>query len=281
MNTAIEQWKSHVEAHHAQSLRAQERWSAPPDDFWRPYATHFRADPRRTDDPMLNRLAQEVSPDATVLDVGGGAGRFALPLALHCRHVTVVEPSESMLEELRLGAREAGIGNLSVVQGTWEEVEIESADVVLCVHVLYGIADVATFIRKLDSHARERVVLPMFTHSPQSGLSSLWKYVHGEERVDLPALPELIPVLWEMEIYPDLEMMETGGVQTFENRQAAVEQLRRRLYVSPGSEQDGRLHTAVDELLVETADSLEVRGAKPRRLGLIAWRPERASESPA
>ena len=159
-----------METHHAQSLRAQEGFT-PSDDFWRPFASAFRADPRRTDDPTLDRVAREVDRDKTLLDVGGGAGRFALPLALHCRHVTVVEPSESIVGEFRDGARDAGIDNLSVTQGSWEEAHVEPADVVLCSHVVYGIADVAPFVRKLGSHARERVLMLVFMDSPQSALS--------------------------------------------------------------------------------------------------------------
>ena len=270
--SAAEHWKSRVETHHTQSIRVQDR-SALSGDFWRPYASAFRADPHRTDDPVLNRLAGEVTPGTTLLDVGGGAGRLALPLALRCRHVTVVEPSESMVAELRDGSLEAGIDNLTVVQGHWEEVEAGPADIVLCAHVVYGVADIAPFIRKLESHARERVLLLMFMDSPQSWLSPLWEVVHQERRVDLPALPELVGVLWEIGVYPDLKMIETGGSQRFESREGAIDQIRQRLYVDPGTEQDQRLRTALDELLEETPDGLMVRGTRPRREGLISWRP--------
>jgi len=49
-------------------------------DRWEPFSSFFKADPRRTDDVEVNRLVQEVTPATTLLDVGAGAGRFALPL---------------------------------------------------------------------------------------------------------------------------------------------------------------------------------------------------------
>ncbi|MYA49655.1 MAG: hypothetical protein F4Y25_02765 [Chloroflexi bacterium] len=42
-------------------------------------------DPYRTDDAVLNGLYSILGTDADVLDVGGGAGRYALPLAARAR----------------------------------------------------------------------------------------------------------------------------------------------------------------------------------------------------
>ena len=76
--SAVEYWKNKVQCHHEQSTRAQgESWSS--EDFWRPFASAFRADPRRTDDPTVNRLARQVDLNSTILDVGGGAGRCWQP----------------------------------------------------------------------------------------------------------------------------------------------------------------------------------------------------------
>ena len=100
-------------------------------DRWEPFASFFKADPHRTDDVEVNRLAQEVTPATTLLDVGAGAGRLALPLALRCKHVTVVEPSPSMGETLRHLAAEAGIENITFVASPWHEAEVEPADVML------------------------------------------------------------------------------------------------------------------------------------------------------
>ena len=65
-------------------------------------------DPYRTDDAVLNALYAVLGKDADVLDVGGGAGRYALPLATRSRHVTVVEPSEDSVDLLKERAAEAG-----------------------------------------------------------------------------------------------------------------------------------------------------------------------------
>ncbi len=275
MTSAIDSWKHQVETHHAQSeaVQAKAQWSSA--DFWRPYAQYFRQDPGRTDDPVIDKILSKISPTSTVLDVGGGAGRIALPLALKASHVTVAEPSESMIEQLQEEAQQSGITNVSVVQSLWEEARTAPADVVICAHVLYGVADAEPFIRKLAEHAKQQVMILCFTRAPISRLSPFWLPVHGEERIDMPGLSELMPLLWEMGIYPDVEMFEPSPQQTFESHEHAHDQLLNRLYVKPNTEQDDRLKKAIQDLLIETSDGLAIRDVEPGRQGLIIWSPER------
>lgn len=244
------------------------------DDFWRPYARFFRMDPRRRGDVVLDALLDMVEPGMTALDVGGGAGRLALPLALRCRHVEVVEPSGSMAAELRAAADEAGIGNYSVVRSAWEAADVEPADLALCAHVLYGVADIEPFIRKLEAHVRSLVVVLAFMESPMTRVSVFWEAVHGERRVDMPALPELMGALWEMGIRADLRMMPPAPPDMFEDMETALGQLRNRLYVRAGTTQDGRLRDAMGELLVAADEGVAVRGVRDTQQGYIFWRPE-------
>ncbi|MSQ26263.1 MAG: hypothetical protein EXR49_08395 [Dehalococcoidia bacterium] len=90
-------------------------------DSWAgPRARLFREDPRCALDSNLAALAAYVRPGDTVIDVGGGAGRLGLPLALRCRKVINVEPSAGMVEQFTILAHEAGIANARVVPaGGW------------------------------------------------------------------------------------------------------------------------------------------------------------------
>ena len=154
---AIEVWKQRVAAHHAQSHKVRSALGVARQDRWEPFSPFFKADPHRTDDAEVNCLAQEVTPTTTLLDVGAGAGRFALPLALRCKQVTVVEPSPSMGETLRHLAAEAGITNVTMIARPWEDAEVEPVDVVLSAHVIYLIEDIGPFVAKLAAHARQKV----------------------------------------------------------------------------------------------------------------------------
>src|SRR2546423_1492368 len=77
-----------------------------------------------------------------VLDVGGGTGGFAVPIAELGHRVTVVDPSPDALAALERRAAEAGVPKeaLRAVQGDLagllEQVEAGSVDLVLCHGVL-------------------------------------------------------------------------------------------------------------------------------------------------
>ncbi|MDP6607066.1 MAG: methyltransferase domain-containing protein [Dehalococcoidia bacterium] len=64
-------------------------------------------------------LAELASPDDVWLDIGAGAGRVAVDLALHVREVRAVDPSAGMTKRLRRSAAESvaesGRDNITVL----------------------------------------------------------------------------------------------------------------------------------------------------------------------
>jgi 2-polyprenyl-3-methyl-5-hydroxy-6-metoxy-1,4-benzoquinol methylase len=273
MKSATTAWTERIEAHHEQTHRA--RGDQPEHaDMWSTLADNFRADPRRTDDPVVNFLLPFTGPDKTVLDVGGGAGRYALPLALRSSHVTVVEPSPSMTSALTDAANAAVIENVTAVPATWEDAEVEPADVVLCANVVYGVADIGPFVQQLNDHARDLVAIIAYMDAPSSMMSPLWEAVHGEERINLPAAPELLLVLWELGIFPNLQVLPPGAPRAAPSMEIAIQFARVFLYVQTGTEADGRLMKAAEELAVETPDGITLRQAQTRPQAVLWWRPD-------
>ena len=84
-----------------------------------PVAQRFRADPYRQLDANLAVLASYTRPEDVLLDVGGGAGRVALPQALRCREVVVVDASPAAGAEFTAAAAAAGIANARFVHANW------------------------------------------------------------------------------------------------------------------------------------------------------------------
>ena len=269
--SAIQAWRDRVRTHHAQSESVMDE-SMLGGDFWKNLAPMFRADPYRTDDDALNALLDITPEGASILDVGGGAGRFAIPLALRRgASVTVVDPSPSMLEQLDQAAAESHAANVAGVHSEWESARVQPADIVLCSHVVYGVAHIRPFIRKLHDHARRRVVMVSFVDSPQAGVAPLWQPVYGEPRVNLPALPELANVLWQMEIYPNIQMLPPTGPHTFESAEAATDEVRGRLFIGDNPDRLHRLRASIQDYLEAAPDGYRIKGARPVRQGIVCW----------
>ena len=97
MMTATETYAALIDAAHAQRARLHGE-EAPGTRWDHEVAQRFRHDPHRNLDANLDIIAAYVEPQDVLIDVGGGAGRICLPMALRCREGIVVDMSEAMGE---------------------------------------------------------------------------------------------------------------------------------------------------------------------------------------
>ena len=267
---AVDRWHSQVRRHHSQSIAAQQNFD-PNQDFWEGMAQNFKYAPFRKVDPVIDRLEQEFAECRTLVDIGGGAGRLALPLSLSRAAVTVVDSSKSMLLELQDSCEEAKIENVSSVFGLWEDAVIDIHEGALCSHVTYGIENIGKFLENVNQYASKRVVIIAFMKSPQAHLESLWREVHEEERVHLPGVPELMDVLWQLGIAPELNIIEHLGPHIYGSEKDAISDLRRRLYVNQGTRKDEILRRVLKSDLKPTEQGMELANSDGRISCLISW----------
>jgi S-adenosylmethionine-dependent methyltransferase len=92
-----------------------------------------------------------------IIDVGGGTGGFAVPLATLGHQVTVVDPSPDALASLERRAREEGVQVRAVqgdAAGLLDVVAPDSADLILCHGVLEHVDDVAPALSSLATALR-------------------------------------------------------------------------------------------------------------------------------
>ena len=270
--SAVEHWRQMILREHAQTDRIR---GPRPTDHWTQLARNFKDDPHRTGDEMVDELRARIKPGETLIDVGAGGGRLALPLSLNCDWVYAVEPSPSMCDVLRETAEEAGIENVSVTQATWEDASVETADVVLSSHVVYVVQEIEPFIRKQEAHARRLVLAVVFQSPPQAPMGGLWEQVHREERLRLPSLPELLPVLDELGIRARVTELQPRPVQSFDSFEDVRDSLTRRLYVKPGTAEEARLQRALEDSLEEVDGAWRIKGSQPIRPCIVEWEPSR------
>jgi SAM-dependent methyltransferase len=179
-------------------------------DYWERRAGRFHARTRERGerDPLFVRLRAAVRPDDTVLDVGAGTGRFALPQAPHVREVLAVEPTPAMRERLATEAAQRGVANLTVVPARWQDAPQLAADVVLCAHVLYPLPDAAAFLARLDATTRRECFVYLRERHPDEWSSPAWERWHGEPRRLGPVASDALAVLRELGIPAEVEWVE-------------------------------------------------------------------------
>lgn len=268
-------WAARVRANREQAERLRE--TQPGGDFYAPVSALFVADPHRTDEPALAHLQAMTDPDETWLDIGAGAGRYALPLALAAKSVIAVEPSAGMRKGLRAGLAEHGIGNVRVVAGAWPESlgrlgHLPAADVSLIAHVGYDIEPIGPFLDAMEAATRRQCVAVLTDRSPASAADPFWPLVHDEERIALPALPELLEVLHARGRRTEVIRMERPP-RTFDSVDALTAFLRRQLFIAEGSAKDARFRAALPDRITERDGAWTLVDRPAGSIGIVTWGP--------
>jgi SAM-dependent methyltransferase len=270
LELVLSAWAALVAADKAQVEALPDR--PRPEDFYAPVAEQFRADPRRSNEPVLEHLRSLIRPEDSWLDLGAGGGRYALPIALMARRVYAVEPSSGMREVLRSGMAQFGIDNIEVIDERWPGPSAcPVADVGLISHVAYDIADIGPFLDQFEAHASGLCIAVLFERAPVSEFAPLWGPVHGQDRALLPGLRELVTLLFAKGRVPEIKLFDVRR-PAFESLEALHRAARRPTWVREGSDQDARLRLAVEALAVKVEGGFALSD-RPRSLGVVSWHP--------
>ncbi len=235
-SSASERWRALVEARIAAVEAAGPERTRFGPAFWDARAHHWAT--RMTDfeqhNPFVSRLHEVIGPRTTLVDVGAGAGRFALPLATVAREVIAVDSSRGMLDLLDEEAQRRGLNNVRTVHGAWQEVVDVEGDVVVCAYVLPLVADAARFLARLDAAARQRVFIYIAAVTSDLLLDPLWRHVHGRPRPPAPSFVDAVSLLHELGIDPQVEIVPAPAFGNFASLEQAVDDYAELLRLGNG-----------------------------------------------
>ncbi len=274
-------WGVRVRAHHEQTARLRETPEG--GDFYAPVSRLFIADPRRTDDEVLHHLLPLAQPDDAWLDIGAGAGRYALPLALHVREVIALDPSAGMLAALREQAAEHEIRNVVTVEARWPVEPADpahpaagpapTADAALIANLGYDVEAIGPFLDAMEGAAGRLCVAILADRQPSAPAHAFWPPVHGEERAELPALDAFLDLLRARGRIPR-EARVPRPVRGFPAREELAGWLRNQLFLEPGGPKDALLERELDRRIVEHADgTFGLTSQVAMATGIVSWEP--------
>ncbi|HET7530656.1 MAG TPA: methyltransferase domain-containing protein [Mycobacteriales bacterium] len=197
--SALDRWRLELEA-----------WAIPdeilaraPEPPWGFPVELFRAGNESTDTPSRDVALDALPAGGTVLDVGCGGGAASLALVPPAGRVVGVDSTPGMLTEYAVEAATRGVAH-DEVEGTWPDVAATAgtADVVVCHHVFYNVADLPPFVTALTAAAQRRVVVELTASHPLTAGAPLWRHFHGIDRPDGPTADLALEVLREIGVTP-------------------------------------------------------------------------------
>ncbi|ACB39319.1 class I SAM-dependent methyltransferase [Pyrobaculum neutrophilum] len=198
-----------------------------PPDFWDRAAPRFyrsakrrRVEVERFLDWLLGELG--LGGGSSVLEVGAGAGAYAVPLAKRVSRVVAVEPSREMARYLRKYAEEEGV-KVDVVEKRWEEVSLEEVgrhDLALAAHSLL-VEDLRGAVEKLEEAARCVCVV---LHVGVPGWAQLYRSL-GVERPHRPWFTAFYNFLLQRGVYANVRIFERDVVREYPSVEEAAEDL--------------------------------------------------------
>jgi SAM-dependent methyltransferase len=211
----------------------------------------FAAPPDPVETPSRDRALEALPDGGTVIDVGCGGGAGGLALVPPASHVVGVDESDKMLESFARAAVAHGVEH-RVVEGRWPDVALDAggADVVVCHHVLYNVADLAPFVRALTAAARRRVVVELTATHPMTTSAPLWRHFWNLDRPDGPTADLAVEVIRDLGV--DAQIQRWSRPPRDVDRGVYVRMNRQRLCLPVDREQE------VDEVMSPTDQPRDV-----------------------
>ena len=108
------------------------------------------------------------------------------------------------------------------------------ADVALIAHVGYDVEAIGPFVDAMETAAGRLCVAVLMEQVPAAAANPFWPPVHGEERVPLPALPDLLELLEARGRRPSVERIRSSRAGSSRGRRS-----RASSGVSSGSTRPG------------------------------------------
>ena len=146
-------------------------------------------------------------PSSTVLDIGAGSGAWVSLMSPHAKTITAIDPSESMLAQLKQRIEEEKLLNVTIVKGCWPEVKVVRHDICFCSHAMYGAEDFPAFIHGMQESTNKRILLLIRAPGEEGLMAQAMKMVWGHP-YDSPNFQIAMQILWQMGIFPNVIMEE-------------------------------------------------------------------------
>ena len=256
-------------------MRASSPWRRTLDEresFWDKRAKQFNESLMQSKERTERQIAKiELKSEFTVLDVGAGTGRLAIPIAKQVKSVTAIDPSKGMLLCLQENMEKEDVKNIACINKRWEDIElgvdIEPHDVVIASHSL-GMLDIQETLAKIDASSKKSAYLFTFAGRWMDG--GLGKAIYGETCPSWLDYIYLCNILHDMKIYANVDIWDSEFEQHYGSLDDAVTKLKKMYDLS--SEKEGILREHLSKILVEDENDGTLCLKRKSKSAMIWWK---------
>lgn len=209
-------------------------------------------------------------PASTVMDIGAGSGAWVSLMSPLAKTVTAIDPSESMLVQLKQRVEEEKLLNINIVKGCWPEVKVDRHDICFCSHAMYGAEDLPAFIRGMQESTNKRIILLIRAPGEEGLMAQAMNMVWGHP-FDSPNYQIAINILWQMGIFPNVIMEEDHLWKPWSHAtlEEALSEMKNRLGLFDSQEWDEKLLDLLESRLLY--QSGEYIWPSALRTALLYW----------
>lgn len=264
-------WSAEWARIYAQSSNVMRKSNKPA--YWEKRANRFNKinnDGAGRVQAILKRIG--VDDQTTVLDVGCGPGKLAIPLAKSAQSVTALDPAAAMLEKLNQRAAKEGMTNIRTINKDWNTAvadgDVVPHDIILSSYSLI-MDNVGEALATMDTMAQKAVCLFWFANREGFGYDKFWPKLHGEEFRAGPDHTILLNILKSMGIKPEVTIDPRQHVISYDSMDQAVECWVDDLYVSSTDEVE-TVRSVLEEIL--TTRSGKPALVRNMQSAMIWWR---------
>ena len=237
MTTALDDWKEQIE------LCRQER-SEHDAKHWEKAAGWYQAWVRDNDyvektTPYLRPL---VGRGAQVLEIGAGTGAFTIPLAQKADRLIAIEPSSGMREILDEKRKRGGYENIHILARKVEDCfpDIKEAapfQLIFASFSLYNVKQIDVLLETLLPLTNYLAIL-LGSGAVSPWKQSLYQQFRGEGRIIPPQLDFLYPLLLDMGLYADVDIIPASQNYVFPDRDGLISWWRSKLQIEENQQEE-------------------------------------------
>lgn len=268
----VELWRDLVRL---SAVRRQRKTEMITGDQWHGKAAEFdqrvnaRWKEKDSSRAFVLQTLREIS-GASVLDIGAGSGAWVSLISPLARAVTAIDPSPSMLSQLKKRVTEEKLDNVRIVAGFWPQVQVAEHDVCFCSHAMYGAENLPAFIQSMHAAAKKRVILLLRAPSHDGLMAQAAQLVWGHP-FDSPNYQIAMNILWQMGIFPNVIMEEDHLWKPWSHAsmEEALSEVKNRLGLFDDRVWDSKLLELLKSNLVEQAG--EYIWPSDMRTALLYW----------